>query len=171
MHTKIQSQIDLSTLITLDEAKRQCRLIPSFTHDDDDLNHLIASCAELAQTYTYRLLTPGTISAEADEYSSVLLLPWGNVSSVSQVMLDDVEYSDFSFSEVTGKLKIQDPYSNIKITYEAGYQTLPIKVKQGILMMISTFYNNREDYIAGMNIEQIPLCSTRILDSVRYWNV
>lgn len=169
MYSIIQTQVDLSSLVTLDEAKRQCRLLPSFTLDDDDLNHLIAACTELAQVYTHRLLTVGTVVAESDEYRPVIQLPWGNATTITEVLLDDVEYTDYTFSTVTQKLKIPTTYSNIKITYEAGYATLPVRVKQGILMMISTWYNNREDYVTGMTLDTIPLSSLKALDSVRYW--
>lgn len=190
MYSIIQTQTDLSTIITLDEAKRQCRLLPSFTLDDDDLNHLIAACTELAQVYTHRLLTPGTVVAESDEYHPVIQLPWGNVSAITEVLLDGVAYTDYTFSAVTQKLKVGKTYSNIKITYEAGYKKLystyftdnvkityepgynelPARVKQAILVMISTWYNNREDYVTGMTLETIPLTSLKALDSVRYWN-
>lgn len=170
MYSIIQTQTDLSTIITLDEAKRQCRLLPSFTLDDDDLNHLIAACTELAQVYTHRLLTPGTVVVESDEYHPVIQLPWGNVSAITEVLLDGVTYADYTFSSVTQKLKVDKTYSNIKVTYEAGYTTLPARVKQGILVMISTWYNNREDYVTGMTLETIPLTSLKALDSVRYWN-
>lgn len=68
MYTQIVSQGPFSGVITLDEAKRQCRLMSSFTMDDDDLNALIDSCCSLAQSYTKRLLTTGTVIAEMDEY-------------------------------------------------------------------------------------------------------
>lgn len=170
MYSIIQTQTDLSALVTLEEAKRQCRLLPSFTLDDDDLTHLIATCAELAQVYTHRLLTIGTVIVECDEYRPTLVLPWGNVTSIDQVLLDGVESTDYTFSPVTQKLKVNRSYSNIKVTYEAGFTELPSRIKQGILMMISTWYNNREDYITGMTVEKIPLSALKCLDSVRYWN-
>ena len=169
MYSIIQTQLPLSDLVTLDEAKRQCRRLPSYTLDDDTFTHLIATCTELAQVYTHRLLTVGTIVAESDEYRPVIQLPWGNVTTITEVLLDDVVYTDYTFSTVTQKLKIPSSYSNIKITYEAGYDELPVRVKQGILMMISTWYNNREDYVTGMTIDTIPLSSLKALDSVRYW--
>ena len=169
MYSVIQSQTALSSLVTLDEAKRQCRRLPSYTLDDDDFEHLIAVCTSLAQVYTHRLLTVGTIVAESDEYHPVIQLPWGNVTTITEVLLDGEAYTDYTFSTVTQKLKIPTTYSNIKITYEAGYTTLPDSVKHGILMMISTWYNNKEDYVAGMTLDTIPLSSLKALDSVRYW--
>jgi len=165
----IQSQDDLTTLITLDEAKRQCRLLPSDTLDDDDLTHLIAVCTDLAQTYTHRLLTRGVIVAESSEYHRSIMLPWGNVDTIDEVLLDGEEYTDYEFSPVTQKLTIPDTYSHIRVTYQAGYTTIPPKVKQGILMMISTFFNTRDDLVPGMSFTEVPVNSRACLDSVRYY--
>lgn len=171
MHSVISTQTDLSTLISLDEAKRQCRLMPTFTLDDDDLYHLIDTCTNLAQVYTKRLLSPGTVIAESDEYRTLIQLPWGRATSITSVVLDGVESTDYTFSTITQVLRVTKRYSNIVITYEAGYDVLPSNIKHGILMMISTWYNNREDYVQGMTLEKIPMSSLRILDSVRYFSV
>lgn len=171
MHSVISTQTDLSTLISLDEAKRQCRLMPTFTLDDDDLYHLIDTCTNLAQVYTKRLLSPGTVIAESDEYRTLIQLPWSRATSITSVVLDGVESTDYTFSTITQVLRVTKRYSNIVITYEAGYDVLPSNIKHGILMMISTWYNNREDYVQGMTLEKIPMSSLRILDSVRYFSV
>lgn len=169
MFSIIQSQTDLSTLVSLDEAKRQCRLLPSDTLDDDDLTHLIAACTDLAQTYTHRLLTPGVIVAESDVYSRSIMLPWGNVTAIDEVLLDGEVYTDYEFSTVTQKLTIPDSYSKIRITYQAGYAVLPARVKQGIMMMISTFFNTRDDLIPGLSFTEVPMNCRACLDSVRYY--
>ncbi len=173
MYTQIVSQDPFTDVVTLDEAKRQCRLMSSFTMDDDDLTAIIDSCCSLAQSYTKRLLTAGTVNAEMDEYRSSWTLPFGSVTSITSVHLDDVEYTDFTFSPTTQRLKINESYSNIKVTYECGYGTgeIPASAKQGILMMISTLYNNRDDFISGLSIEEVPLCSLTLLGSIRYFHV
>lgn len=171
MFTVIASQDPLSGLITLDEAKRQCRLLPSFNMDDDDLTHLISVACELAQTYTRRLLTEGVINLEANEYRNSIMLPYGNVSTVNSVLLDDVEDTEFTFSTVTGLLQPSRTYNNIKVNYDAGYVTLPTSAKQGILMLISTMYNNRDDFVTGMTAGKMPLYSTKLLDSIKDYHV
>jgi hypothetical protein len=173
MYTVINSQADLSTLVTLAEAKRQCRVDPSFTLDDDELTDFSLICTELAQTYTNRLLTVGSVSIEVEDNSTVIQLPWGNVTTIDEVLLDDDVTTEFTFSPITQKLKItaSATYSNVKVTYTAGYTTLPVKVKQGILVMISTMYNHREDVATGTTVEELPLTSRRLLDTVKYRKV
>lgn len=172
MYTVISNQTDFTTIVSLDDAKRQCRLL-DFDMDDDDLTALISECSMLAQTYTNRLLTPGTVNAEADEYRSSWSLPFGNATSITSVYLDDVEYNDYEFSTTTQKLKLFKSYSNIKIEYEAGYSVdnFPVQIRRGIMMLISTLYNNRDDYISGLTVENVPLDSLSILNSVRLYNV
>lgn len=173
MYTVINNQADLSTLVTLAEAKRQCRLDPSFTLDDDELTDMTLVCTELAQSYTKRLLTVGSVSVEVEENKSVIQLPWGNVTTIDEVLLDDTATTAFTFSPITQKLKITSgvAFSNIKVTYTAGYTTLPMKAKQGILVMISTMYNNREDVATGTTVEELPLTARRLLDSIKYYEV
>ncbi len=173
MYTQIDSQDPFTGVVTLDEAKRQCRLTTSFTMDDDDLTALIEVCCSLAQSYTKRLLTPGVVTAEMDQYRSSWTLPFGGATSITSVLLDDVEYTDFTFSTVTQRLKINQSYSNIKVTYECGYADgeIPTSAKHGILMMISTLYNNRDDFISGLSIDQVPLSSLNLLNSIRYYHV
>ena len=171
MYTVIQSQDTLTGLVTLDEAKVQCRLLPSYTLDDADLTHITGVACELAQTFTRKLLTPGVIQAESDDYRSSIPLPWGNVSAINEVLLDDVADTEFTFSTTTGLLKPSRPYSNIKVNYNAGYTSLPLTAKHGILMMISTMYDNKEDFIANMSIEKIPLASVKLLNAIKEYHV
>lgn len=168
MYTLIDSQEPL-TLVSLEEVKRQCRLMDSFVLDDDYLTSLILVCSELAQTYTHRLLTPGSISAESDKYQPVVSLPWGGVTAINQVVLDGVVSDSYTFSHITQKLKINTSYSNIQVSYDCGFIEIPAKVKQAILFMVSTMYNNRDDYITGMTVEKMPMTSQVLLNSVRYY--
>lgn len=167
MFTVIESQDDITSLVTLSEAKAQCRLMDSFVMDDTYIEGLISLCGSLAQTYTHRLLSPGVIQLENDDYMSKFILPWGNVSSINSVFIDDVETEDYSFSSTTGTIKVTSGYENIKVNYNAGYSELPVKVKQGILMLISTMYVNRVDFVTGVSVNNLPVQSTVLLDSVR----
>lgn len=169
MYTKINSQVALSGLVSLAEAKRQCRIMPDDTLDDDDLTHLIDVCTELAQDYTHRLLTVGSVTCEVEDYTSVIQLPYGNATAVTEVTVDGVVTTDYSFSDITQKVKFNTSVSNVQITYTCGYEVVPAKVKQGILMMVSTMFNNRDDFISGMTVEEIPIPARKLLDSVRFY--
>ena len=175
MYTKINSQSSLD-LVTLSEVKLQLRLTNSFTMDDAYIAGLISASGELAQTYTNRMLSLGSVSQMWETYESEYKLWGGNVTTITSVTGEKpesgevVEITDYRFNELSQKLTIA-PESrnliNITATYQAGYTATPTKVKQGILMMIATFYNNREDFLVGQTHEKLPFTSTILLDSVR----
>lgn len=172
MYNRIISQSNLDTLVTLDEAKAQCRVTHTF--DDDYISALIGVAAEMAQSYTNRILTPDTtVTSFVESYQgSQIQLFSGNVTSIDEVVIDDsdepVEEEDYSFNEITQKLTVSLTYSNLKITYKCGYQNIPLAVKQAMLMTISTLYNSREDFIIGSQVTELPLKATVLLNTVKH---
>lgn len=168
MYSRINTQAALdTTVITLDEAKVQCRLMSSFTLDDDELTRLVATSLELAQTYTKKLLTVGTVTALVEDGRDEILVPWGNVETMTEVKVDGVVSTNFKFNPISQKLIITVPYTEAEFTYTAGYTTLPTSVKHAVLMMVSTFYNHHDDVVTGLSVAEIPHKSTVLLDRVK----
>ena len=164
MYKRITEQAELS-LVTVDEVKRQCRVFHNM--EDVYLGSLIIPYSDLAQSYTNRMLTAGTAEVFVEEYEPVILLPYGEVTEVTEVSVDDVETTNFTFNPITQKVTINDTFTTAKITFSAGYTTVPDVVKMAVLMMISTAYNNRDDIIVGQTIQSIPMSSRVLLDRVR----
>ena len=84
MYTKINSQSSLD-LVTLSEVKLQLRLTNSFTMDDAYIAGLISAAGELAQTYTNRMLSLGSVSQMWQTYESEYKLWGGNVTTITSV--------------------------------------------------------------------------------------
>lgn len=175
MYKKIVTQTDMN-LVTLAEAKAQCRLTTSFTMDDDYLESLIAVCSELAQNYVKRLLTTGTVIASLEKYQEKTFLYGGDITAIDSITATSPagEEGDIiafaSVNPVSQYLTISPlyaSYTDFEITYQCGYETVPTKVKQGILMMIASMYNNREDGLINQSYEKLPFTSITLLDSVR----
>ncbi len=173
MYSKIQSQAEFSTMVLLAEAKAQCSILPSQTMDDALIQRLVLSACDVAQTYTRRLLSEGSITLRVDCGGSEIRLPWGEPTDVTEIIIDDVDITadteKYSLDDITEKLTINVSYTKLKVTYDAGYEVLPHKVKQGILLMINTMYENRGDWITGMTIAKAPMTSLKLLDSVKYY--
>jgi len=169
MYKKINSQASLSTVVTLAEAKTQCRV--THTMEDSYITALITVAAELAQTYSNRLLTLGSVTIAVEEYTGEVQLPFGNATAVTELLLDGSASTDYTFDDVTQKITITTPYSSAKVTYNCGYTVVPSAVKQGILMMISTLYNNRQDTVTGVTVAEMPLTSRMLLDTVKFYGV
>lgn len=163
-----QDPLDV-TVVTLDEAKAQCRVTHTF--DDAYITSLIPVALELAQTFTRKLLTPGTVKVVVDDGRPEILVPFGGVASVTELKLDDVVSTDFTFDPVMEKLTPTVTYTKAEVTFDTGYTELPATVKHAVLMMISTFYNQRDDMITGVNIEKIPHRSTVLLGKVKNYVV
>ena len=166
MYKKINSQLPL-TLVTLAEVKAQCRVFNTF--EDDYLTSLIIPYSDLAQAYTRRMLTTGEAAVFIEEYCPKIQLPFGDVTAVSEVLVDDIETTDFTFNEITQKVKINVSFSEAKITFNAGFTTVPDIVKQAILIAINTAFVNRDEIVVGQTVMKLPKTSEDLLDRVKFY--
>jgi hypothetical protein len=165
MYKKIVSQGSFDGLITLPEVKAHCRVFNDF--ENSYLSSLIPVCLDLCQSYTGRMLTTGTAVVVVDGGCREVLLPYGEVTSITTLLLDGVESDAYSFDDVTQKVTITVPYDNARIEFVAGYSTLPLVVKHAALILASTQYNIREDVIVGQAVNEIPRTSRDLLDRVK----
>ena len=170
MYTKIKSQDPLA-IVTLTEAKRQLNIIDN-VDDDDHINMLIDACSELAETYTNRMLSTGVVDLIVCGKQS-FFLPFGEATEdvteiVATVTGDPVT---FVFEPISQKITFDEGQvadtDEVLITYSAGYSATPIAVKLGVLMMISSAFNNREDIVLGLTVNDIPLNSIAIMKKVK----
>lgn len=165
MYKKIVSQEELN-LVTLKEVKHQCRVFTTF--EDDYLRSLIIPYSDLAQSYTSRMLTNGQAIVVVEEYCSVIQLPFGEVTAVTEVLVDDVATTEFTFNAITQKIKIDVVFSEATIAFDAGYLIPPKVVKQAILIAINTAFVNRENVIVGQTVTKMPRTSEDLLDRVKF---
>ena len=174
---KILTQ-DAFTAITLDEAKSQCRLMPSFTLDDAYISSLILVAADASQEYAHWMMSPGTVKQFSENGGEIML--YGKyvtgitevtgrtgLSGADVVLTED----DYEWNDVTDVVTVNPAYSFVNVTYACGATALelPQSVKHAILMMISTMYNNREDFITGLSVEKMPLTSMKLLSMSRIY--
>ena len=165
MFKKIISQQSLDGLITLDELKRHCRVFTDF--ENSYLTSLIPISLDLCQSYTGRMLTTGSAVAVVHSWQSQVLLPFGEVTEVTKLILDGTESTAFTFDDVSQIISINAPYATARIEFNAGYTTLPVVVKQAVLVMINTAFNNRDDVVVGQTVNEMPRTSRDLLDRVR----
>ncbi len=166
MYTKIVTQESLE-LVTLDEVKKQCRVFNEF--EDEFLSDLIAPYSDLAQGYTHRMLSVGVAAVFIESYCPVIQLPYGEVTAVTEVLVDGVVTEEFTFEPLTQKVKINVTYCEAKITFEAGYKIAPTVVKQAVLVAINTAFNNRDDVVIGQTVAELPITSLKLLDRVKFY--
>ena len=170
---KIISQTEF-TGISLAEAKSQCRVMASQTIDDDYISSLITVAANAAQEYLHWLTSTGVVK-QFSSSGGVIQLYGKFIDEVTEVKAtyNGVETtllsSEYTFNDITEQLTISTSYSEIYITYPCGASDskLPTSAKQGMLMLISTMYNNREDFITGLTVAKMPTTSTDLLRLTR----
>lgn len=166
MYSKIISQEDLG-LVTLSEVKAQCRVFHDF--EDEYLESLIRPYSELAQSYTRRMLVEGVAVVVVESCKSVIQLPFGEVTSIDELLIDNVVSTDFTFNNITQKIKINTIFNEATITFKAGYLITPDVVRQAVLIAINTAFVNRDDLIVGQTVMKLPMTSLDLLDSVRLY--
>lgn len=166
MYSKINTQAAL-TLVTLAEVKAQCRVFIPF--EDNYLTSLILPYSDLAQGYTRRMLTVGEAVVFIEDYCKVIQLPYGEVTEVTEVLVDDVATTEFDFNDITQKITINVLFNEAKITFSAGYTTVPVVVKQAILIAINTAFVNRDDVVIGQTVMKLPMTSLDLLDRVKFY--
>jgi hypothetical protein len=174
VYSKIITQDPLTNIISLADAKKQCRV--THTAEDDYITELVQVCSLLAQEYTRKLLSPGTVKCVVEDYQGEILLPFGNPTTITSVFLDDVETTEYDFDSITEKVIITDmstSFDKITVEFNAGYAdgTIPVSTLHAIKLMISTFYNTREDNILGMTVEKFPMASLALLNKDKYYVV
>ena len=165
MYKKIISQVPTTGLITLDEVKSHCRVFNDF--ENSYLQSLIPVYLDMAQSYTGRMLTTGSAVVVVHSWQSQVLLPYGNVTEVTKLVLDGTESTAFTFDDVSQIISINAPYATARIEFNAGYETLPVVVKQAVLVMINTAFNNRDDVVVGQTVNEMPRTSRDLLDRVK----
>ena len=85
-----------------------------------------------------------------------MLLPFGEVTEVTKLILDGTESTAFTFDDVSQIISINAPYATARIEFNAGYTTLPVVVKQAALIIAGTQYNNRDDVVVGQTVNEMP---------------
>lgn len=175
MYSKIITQTSLANIITLDEAKTQCRV--SHSVEDTYITYLVSVAADLAQGYTRKMLSPGNVKCVVDNYQGKILLPYGNPSVINSVLLDGVETTNYEFDDITESLVITDDsilFDKVTVDFDAGYpdfSSIPMSTIHAIKMLVSTMYNTREDLVIGMTIEKAPLAAMVLLNKDKYYVV
>lgn len=173
----------VATPVSLAEAKAQCRVL----HDDEDdlITDLIAAAVSMVEDYCGRSLMQQTWRLTLDKFSDTILLPRGPVASLTSFQYYDtagnlqtvpadtytldtesdpswiVRNSDASWPVV------QDGVNSVRVTYVTGYSTVPAAIKQAILMLVASWFRNREALLTGTIVAEMPLGTMALLQNHR----
>lgn len=164
--------------VSLAEAKLHLRV----DHDDEDdlIQGLIEAAREKAETFTRRRLLETTEILELDRFplgGGAIKLPWTPLVSVTSITyldadgdsqtLDSASYRVVA-DKVSASIALEYDYSwpgtravpaAVRVTYVAGFgasaSDVPRAIRQGMLLLIAHWYENRE--AVAFNAAAMPL--------------
>lgn len=174
-----------SSPITLAEAKAQCRVEITETHEDSLIQGYIDAATSYldAQGYLGRAIMTQTWLLYLDVFSDAITLPMGPVQSVTSIKyydendvlqtLDADSYSVDIVSDPQWVVRttaanwpiVASGINNVIIEFVAGDDVAPAAIKQAILLLVAQWYANREN--AGAAMQEMPHAVTALLTNYR----
>jgi len=176
-------------VLSLAEAKAHLRITDS--DNDTYIASLITAARQYAEGYTKRAIGTQTCALTLDSFPAEIDLPRCPVQSITSIYYinsdgDSTEFTSFQ-SDLSGtaSAKIKPSYDNswpdtragygaVTVTYQAGYgatgdspDTVPAQLKQAMLLLIGSLYENRENEIVGAAISEVPFSVKCLLDLYR----
>ena len=151
----------MSDAVTQVVAKNHLKV--SVTDDDDLIKGLIDAAQETVEAFTNRKLSSETWYYYLDQFpSGDIVLPFSPVTSITSVKYYDADNSEQTYVANT------DYYTNMKaepatirsingwdgtydkpdavtVEYVTGYTSVPLELKQAMLVLIADMYDNRVD--------------------------
>jgi hypothetical protein len=88
------------------------------------------------------------------------------VASVDAVTVKGVAVSFSVFGLGDPMVEIEPAAVNIKIDFTTEGMSDGL-LKQALLMMVSTYYDNRTDFVTGMTVNEVPSASAKLLDGIK----
>lgn len=150
---KVNSTIG-SELISTADVKSYARI------DTDADDTLISNMIVQARIWIENFISKDIVSKNRTYYlpetSGVFDLPFAPISSVSSVTSEGeaADYSEYGLDDTS--IELDGGYSkHVKVTYITAGLSDEL-LKQAMLQLVATYYDNRADFIVGESITEIP---------------
>jgi hypothetical protein len=152
-------------IISRTDAKNYIRI--DTTADDTLIDLMIEAAHTAAENYMSRDI----IAKERTYYldfstTGFIDVPFGPVASVDDVTVKGVSVSFSVFGLGDPMVEIEPAAVNIKIDFTTEGMSDGL-LKQALLMMVSTYYDNRTDFVTGMTVNEVPSASAKLLDGIK----
>lgn len=178
--------------VTLNDFKEHRRV--EHNSEDETLGAYLAAAVAWAEMYTRRAFITQTWEVACDDFPRDMVypqveLPRGSLQSVTSIKYEDLSNVEQTLDPAVYNVHTQrDPgrvllaydqdwpdvldYPNsVRIQFVCGYgdtpSTVPKAVRQAILLMASHFDVNREVYIVGTSVTEIPISAKALLQPYR----
>lgn len=177
--------------VHLEEAKAHLRV--SGAGDDAYISSIVEAATSIIENMTSNRFVPQTWTAYLTSFpsDSKIVLPFGKVISVASVKYTNYAGAITTFSSANytvdtvsspGKIDLAyevdwpsdivlQPVNGIAVEFVSGYTSVPVEIKQAILLMISHLYENREPFLVSMfgksSVAAIPLSIDALIAEYR----
>jgi len=152
-------------IISRAEAKNYIRI--DATADDTLIDLMIEAAHTAAENYMSRDIIAKERTYYLDESTTGFIdVPFGPVASVDAVTVKGVSVSFSVFGLGDPMVEIEPLGTNIKIDFTTEGMSDGL-LKQALLMMVSTYYDNRTDFVTGMTVNEVPSASAKLLDGIK----
>jgi hypothetical protein len=160
----------LVDVITLETAKKQLRIDPSFTEENDLISSYIVAALAVCENFIGRSINPRLYTVELDGFDStfefsqnydndtVPSVEYYAPGSDTAVNLEEnkyklrnsttIECKQIKFTDIPATDKRDDA---VIITIQQGFDTIPTPITQAMLLIISDMYERRDDREVGLN--------------------
>jgi uncharacterized phiE125 gp8 family phage protein len=169
------------------------RIPSAITDDDTYVNGLIASALDIVEKITNRKIITQTWEYYLDQFPEgrSFYIPFGSLQSITSIKYYDAGGTLLTFDsanyqyEINNILGIVQLYnlanypvtqpeklSAIIIKFICGYgaaASVPVPIKQAILMLVSVWYENREP-VSEKNMVNVPMTFDFLLNSFRIYS-
>lgn len=164
---KINSTIG-SEILTGQEVKDYVRID---TETDDNLIYAMIVQARIwCENFISRDIVPKNRTYYLDRTNGVFDIPFAPITSISEVSIDGTATTDYEILGLNNEtIELdQGPADRVKITYitEGINDSL---VKQAMLQLVSTYYDNRADFDSANSgvVSEVPSSTKKILSSYK----
>lgn len=143
-----------SELVSVAEAKLFTRIDTSA--DDTLIDDMITQARVFIENYISRDIVAKNRTYYVDQTNGLFDLPFAPIASVSSVTVEGeaATYDILGLDDYSIELH-GGPSKHVKVTYvTAGINDSAIK--QAILQLVSTLYDNRADYVTGTIVSDVP---------------
>lgn len=157
-----------SEIITTADVKLYSRI--DTTADDTLIADMIKQARIYIENYIEQDIVAKNRTVYFQELNARFVLPYAPISSISSVTLDGTAttaYKTYGLDNLEIKLN-ELPAKEVKITYITAGQDDAL-LKQAMLQLVNTFYDNRADFnvMQGVNFVELPSNVKSIVDSYK----
>ena len=152
-------------IISRTEAKNYIRI--DTIADDTLIDLMIEAAHTAAENYMSRDIIAKERTYYLDESTTGFIdVPFGPVASVDAVTVKGISVSFSVYGLGDPMVEIEPLGTNIKIDFTTEGMSDGL-LKQALLMMVSTYYDNRTDFVTGMTVNEVPSASAKLLDGIK----